>query len=178
MDVEAVEKPPFCVSCDRMMLSDHNNSSPTQGSRPRQRHALLLLQEVVGEDVMVIGALLVYQVAGDDGLSMEVASASRKRGGWRGSIASQTAVIWCGSASTIEVCTARIGSECASGALRRRAGRGARRHRSPGLVLLGAFEARLVVAVEQHVGHPPGRILVGQLDGFGAIPVHVDDRDQ
>ena len=49
---------------------------------------------------------------------------------------------------------------------------------APGSAQLGDFEARLVVAVEQHVGYPPGRILVGQFEGFGAIPLHVDDRDQ
>lgn len=37
-------------------------------------------------------------------------SASRKRSGWRGSISWQTAVIWCGSGSTTDVCTARTGS--------------------------------------------------------------------
>jgi hypothetical protein len=36
---------------------------------------------------------------------------SRKRSGWRGSIASYTAVIWCGSGSTSEVWTASTGSK-------------------------------------------------------------------
>ena len=38
--------------------------------------------------------------------------------------------------------------------------------------------ARLVVAVEQLVGDPAGRVLVGQFDGIRAIPLDVDDRDE
>ena len=49
---------------------------------------------------------------------------------------------------------------------------------APGAALLGDLQAWLVVAVEQFVGEPAGRCLVGQFQGLGAEPLDRDDRDQ
>ncbi len=43
--------------------------------------------------------------------------------------------------------------------------------------MLDDVETRLVVAVEELVGDPAGRVLVGQLQRFGAEPLDGDDRD-
>ena len=49
---------------------------------------------------------------------------------------------------------------------------------APGPALLDDLQARLVVAVEQLVGHLAGRRLVGQLERLGAEPLHADDGDE
>ena len=49
---------------------------------------------------------------------------------------------------------------------------------TPRAAALNHFEARLVVAEEQLVGDASGGVLVGELDGVGAVPLDVDDRDQ
>ena len=49
---------------------------------------------------------------------------------------------------------------------------------TPGPALLHELEARLVVAVEQLVGHLAGGRLVGEFEGLGAEPLHADDRDE
>ena len=43
---------------------------------------------------------------------------------------------------------------------------------------LDHLEARLVVAIEQLVCDSPGRVLVRQLDGVGAEPFQIDNRDE
>ena len=49
---------------------------------------------------------------------------------------------------------------------------------APGPALLDDLEPRLVVAVEQLVGHLAGRRLVGQLERLRAEPLDADDGDQ
>ena len=50
--------------------------------------------------------------------------------------------------------------------------------KAPGAALLDEFQARFVMAEEQLVGRLAGRRFVGKLQGFGAVPLHVDDRDE
>ena len=45
---------------------------------------------------------------------------------------------------------------------------------APGPAGLGDFERRLAVAVEQFVAESARAVLVGDLDGDGADPLHVD----
>ena len=50
--------------------------------RPCQGHSLVLLQEVIGEYVVVVDALFIHQLAGDYGLRVEVEGAGpRPRSG-------------------------------------------------------------------------------------------------
>jgi len=48
---------------------------------------------------------------------------------------------------------------------------------APRPALLHDLESRLVMPVQQFVGHLTGGRLVGELDGFGAEPLHADDGD-
>ena len=48
---------------------------------------------------------------------------------------------------------------------------------TPGPALLHDLEVRFVVAVEQHIRHSTGRILVGQLERVGTEPLNADDTD-
>ena len=49
---------------------------------------------------------------------------------------------------------------------------------APGLALLRHLEAPLIGAVQDLVAHPPGRVLVGELQGVVAVPLNVDDGDE
>src|SRR5437867_8233884 len=46
---------------------------------------------------------------------------------------------------------------------------------TPGAALLDYLETGFVMAVEERIRNPAGRILVGQLQGFRAKPLHTDD---
>jgi hypothetical protein len=49
---------------------------------------------------------------------------------------------------------------------------------APWLPLLRHLEARFIGAVQDLVADPPGRVLVGELEGVVAVPLNVDDGDQ
>ena len=50
--------------------------------------------------------------------------------------------------------------------------------KAPGAALLDHVKARFVVAIQQLVGDPARRVLVGQLQCLGAKPLHTDDGDE
>ena len=93
-----------------------------------------------------------------------------------------TAVIWCGSGSTREVCTARTGSKRWAKRMRRasetRRYAGAVAVEAPGAPLLDDFEAGLVVPVEDLLGDPPRGRAVDQRQRLGAVPLHAYDLDR
>ena len=91
-------------------------------------------------------------------------------------------MIWCGSGSTKRGVDGQHRVEEVRQADAVRLGDQAEQRavavEAPGPALLDDLEARLVVAVEQFVGHLAGGRLVGQFQGLGAEPLHADDRDQ
>ena len=94
---------------------------------------------------------------------------------------SYTAVIWCGKRldhrgvhgehGVEEVCARRM--RCASETRRNRAPSPVE---APGPADLDDFQVGLVVTVQKLVGDLAGGRLVGQLQRFGAEPLHADDR--
>ena len=50
--------------------------------------------------------------------------------------------------------------------------------KAPGPALLNDFDAGLGIAVKELVGDTAGGVFVGQFEGFGTIPLGVNDRHQ
>ena len=91
-------------------------------------------------------------------------------------------MIWCGSGSTTDVCTAKHRIEKVREANAVRLGDEPEERavavEAPRPALLDHLNPRLVVAIEQLVCHLALGRLVGEFQGGGAIPLNIDDGHQ